>query len=108
MKKARSAYHRRVAVMIQGVVQKIAEGRILATLKKRNEKRRRGRLGKLLSCFGEKSGKLDIQKALLGLLSRIAVQRGQLIIAKRWIPVKAEWETNKICPPCQGRFYAQI
>jgi hypothetical protein len=99
----------------QRIVQKIAKGCLLAW-KKRNEKRRCGRLGKLLSFFLEKSGMLDIQKALLGLLSRFAVQRGRLMIAKRGrlmiakrgIPVKAEWKINKICPTCQGGFYAQM
>ena len=97
----------------QRIVQKIAK-RCLLAWKKRNEKRRRGRmrellsLRKLLSFFWGKSGRIDIQKALLGLLSHVAVQRGRLIIAKRGIPVKAERKINKIHPPCQGGFYAQI
>jgi len=74
----------------QRIVQKIAKRRLL-TWKKRNEKRRHSRMRKLPSFFWGKSGRIDIQKALLGLLSRFAVQRGRLIIAKRGIPVKGDF-----------------
>jgi hypothetical protein len=50
---------------------------------------------------------MDIQKTLLGLLSDVSVQRGRLILAKRGLPVKAEWEIIKKLAPCQWGFYAQ-
>ena len=70
------------------------------------EKRRRGEMGKSPSFFGEESCMLDIQKALLGLLSRIAVQRGRRRIVQRGLSVKAGWEINKKYRSCQWRFYA--
>ncbi len=90
--------------------QDVVEGSIVVLIKG-VEKRRRGemrrvKLRKLLSFFGLESCMLGIQKALLGLLSRIAVQRGRRRIAQRGLSVKAESEINKKYRSCQWRFYA--
>jgi len=85
--------------------QDVVEG-ILPVLEKRGEERRRGDLGELPSFFGEESGMLRIQKALLGLLSHIAVQRGRRMIVQRGLSVKAGWKINKKVRSCQWRFYA--
>ncbi len=90
--------------------QDVAEGSIVV-LEKGVEKRRRGemrrvKLRKSLFFWGMESCMLDIQKALFGLLSRIAVQRGRRMIVQRGLSVKAESEINKKYRSCQWRFYA--